>query len=197
MWAQKYELWSRNPLAVIQGLFSNPLFKEEMVYGPEQRFCCKGRRLYSEMHCSDWWWRTQASHICFFGFWLLLCVLLFVYLFSLCYLHVWSFLSWSGTHQDTLPEGATLIPILLGIDETNVNTVGRMQCHPIYLSIGNLPKKTQCTYSQHAYVLIGYLPSLQAVGMEGDRPAFTEAKRVLYQECLMMILKDLDHATQM
>ena len=33
--------------------------------------------------------------------------------------------------------------------------------------------------------------------MEGNRPAFTEAKRVLYHECVRTILGDLDHATQM
>ena len=133
----------------------------------------------------------------FYWFGLLLCVFV-IYLFVFSMLSAYLVIPiMSGTHQDTLPEGATLIPILLGIDETNVNTLGRMQCHPIYLSIGNLPKKTWCTYSQHAYVLIGYLPSLHAVGMEGDRPAFTEAKSVLYHECLRLILKDIDHATQM
>jgi hypothetical protein len=96
-----------------------------------------------------------------------------------------------------LPKGATIIPILFGIDKTNVNTLGRMSCYPLYLSIGNLPKKVRCTYSQHAYVLVGYFPSPDATGMEGDRAAFTEAKRMLYHECLRAILKDLDYATQM
>ena len=59
-WAQDYELWSRNPLEVIQGLFSNPLFKDDMVYGPEKRFSDDGGRLYSEIYCSDWWWSTQV-----------------------------------------------------------------------------------------------------------------------------------------
>jgi hypothetical protein len=95
-----------------------------------------------------------------------------------------------------LPRGATLIPILLGIDETNVNALGRKSCYPIYLSIGNIPKKIRCTYNQHAYVLVGYFPSPDATGMEGNRPAFTEAKKVLYHECMRTILKDLDHATQ-
>jgi hypothetical protein len=72
-----------------------------------------------------------------------------------------------------------------------------MSCYPLYLSIRNLPKKVRRTYSQHAYVLVGYFPSPDATGMEGNRPAFTEARKVLYHECLRTILKDLDHATQM
>src|SRR3954469_19907412 len=72
-----------------------------------------------------------------------------------------------------------------------------MSCYPLYLSIGNLPKKIRCTYSQHAYILVGYFPSLDVTGMEGDKAAFTEAKKVLYHECFRMILKDLDHATRM
>ena len=90
----------------------------------------------------------------------------------------------------------TLVPVLLGIDKTNVNVLGRMSCHPLYLSIGNLPKKVQHTYSQHAYILVGYFPSPDAIGTEADRPAFTEGKRSLYQECIRSIIKDLDHVTK-
>ncbi len=96
-----------------------------------------------------------------------------------------------------MPKGATLIPILFGIDETNINTLGRMSCYPLYLSIGNLPKKVRRTYSWHAYGLVGYFPSLDATGMEANRAVFTEAKRMLYHECMRTILKSLDHATQM
>ena len=92
--------------------------------------------------------------------------------------------------------GATLIPVIFGIDETNVNVLGRMSCYPLYLTIGNIPKKIRRTYSQHAYVLVGYLPSLNATGMEGSKAAFTEARRMLYHECMRMVIRDLDDATQ-
>ena len=42
---------------------------------------------------------------------------------------------------------------------------------------------------------MGYFPSLDATGMEENKPAFTEAKRVLYHECMRMIIKDLEDAT--
>jgi hypothetical protein len=98
--------------------------------------------------------------------------------------------------QDTLPEGATIVPILLGIDQTCVTVIGRKSCWPLYLSIGNLPKTVRSTYSRHPYVLIGYFPILEATGREADKPAFTEAKRILYQQCMRHILEYLDDAAQ-
>ena len=58
-WTGDYVLWYRNPLEAIQSLFSNPMFKNEMVYIPEKHFN-RDRRLYSEIHWSDWWWHTQV-----------------------------------------------------------------------------------------------------------------------------------------
>ena len=70
-----------------------------------------------------------------------------------------------------------------------------MSCYPLYLTIGNIPKKIWRTYSQHAYVLVGYLPYLNATGREGNQTAFIEAKRMLYHECMKTIMKDLEDAT--
>ena len=96
-----------------------------------------------------------------------------------------------------MPEGATIIPILFGIDETNVNTQGRMSYYSLYLSIGNLPKKVWHTYSQYTYVLVEYFSSSDVTEIEGNRLAFTEVKKVLYYKYLRTILKDLNHTTQM
>lgn len=98
--------------------------------------------------------------------------------------------------QDTLPKGATIIPILFGVDETRVNVLGRMSCWPLYLSIGNLPKAIRRNYSSKSYVLVGYLPILEGSGKEVNKPSYTEAKRVLYHHCMRIILKCLDDATQ-
>ena len=43
-------------------------------------------------------------------------------------------------YQDMLPEGATLVPILLGVDETRLSRLGHVVAHPLYVTIGNLPK---------------------------------------------------------
>src|SRR3954451_25002168 len=59
-WAGDHILWYRNPLDLIRNLFANPLFKQEIVYAPEKHFSNDGKRLYSEINWSDWWWRIQV-----------------------------------------------------------------------------------------------------------------------------------------
>lgn len=95
-----------------------------------------------------------------------------------------------------MPEGATVVPILFGIDETRLTRIGRISCWPIYLSIANLKKAVRRSYGCHAYVLVGYLPSLEASGRDTDKALFTEAKRVLYHLCMRTILEPLNDATQ-
>src|SRR4051794_36111612 len=111
-----------------------------------------------------------------------------LFLILLEYNILWSTINISLLFKDTLPEGAIVIPMLLGIDQTCVTVLGRKSCWSLYLSIGNLPKAICHTYSRHSYVLIGYLPILEPTGRESAKPAFTEAKRVLYQQCIRSIL---------
>ena len=32
---------------------------DHMVFGPERLFDSTGRRVYNEIHTTDWWWETQ------------------------------------------------------------------------------------------------------------------------------------------
>jgi hypothetical protein len=52
----------RNPLDVIQGLWSNPTYVDEMVFTPHQVWSSKDKnsRLYNEMWTGDWWWQMQV-----------------------------------------------------------------------------------------------------------------------------------------
>jgi hypothetical protein len=45
---------------VIQNLFGNLLFRDEMVYTAEKHLTKAGEAVYSEMHWSNWWWETQV-----------------------------------------------------------------------------------------------------------------------------------------
>ena len=96
-----------------------------MVYTPEQHFTKAREAIYSEMHWSNWWWETQVRHA-------IKCTRIqsnVTYLILIMPLY-----------QDVLPEGATLVPILLGVDETRLSRLGRVVAHPLYVTIGNLPK---------------------------------------------------------
>ena len=63
------------------------------------------------------------------------------------------------------------------------------------MTIGNLPKRVRRAYSRHAYVLVAYFPILKSTGRDDSKAAFTEAKRVLYQNTMRMILNHLTEAT--
>ena len=117
--------------------------------------------------------------------------ILFLYTYSILSR---TLLTYPITTQDILPEGATLVPILFGVDSTNINILDRISYCLLYLIIANLPKKIWYIYSQHAYVLVAYLPSLNVLGMEGYKGIFTDTRRMLYHYCMWIILKDLDNA---
>ncbi|KAL1669930.1 hypothetical protein GGF50DRAFT_43417, partial [Schizophyllum commune] len=97
---------------------------------------------------------------------------------------------WWETIQDRLPKGATLAPLIIATDKTQLtNFSGGKTAYPVYLTIGNLPKAIRRKPSMHACVLIGYLPTekvldeqltTQEARSRGAR-VFHESMRVLLE----------------
>jgi Plavaka transposase len=56
----KCEAYMRDPLAVLQEIFDNPALADKMVWGPRKIFDHAGKRVYTDLHTSDWWWETQV-----------------------------------------------------------------------------------------------------------------------------------------
>ncbi|KAI0696099.1 hypothetical protein BC835DRAFT_1272404 [Cytidiella melzeri] len=58
-----FELWKRNPVECIRELLSNPTFKDNLRYAPEQRYeDDRGERpVLGEMWSGAWWERVQVS----------------------------------------------------------------------------------------------------------------------------------------
>ena len=90
--------------------------------------------------------------------------------------------------QTMLPKGATVIPVLLGVDETHLSMISCTHAYPLYLSISNIAKKTQWTYSRSAYILLAFLPVLDSIGAEANQVRFLKAKCTLYHKCLEVVL---------
>ncbi|KAG0632929.1 hypothetical protein HOY80DRAFT_854248, partial [Tuber brumale] len=66
---------------------------------------------------------------------------------------------WWWETQDSLPKGATLVPIICSSDVTFLtNFSGDKKAWPIYLTIGNILSKTRNKSSKHARVLLALLP---------------------------------------
>ena len=65
---------------------------------------------------------------------------------------------WWGA-QDRLPEGGTVVPLLLGSDKTHLtNFSGDKAAWPLYMTLGNVKKEIRRRSSKRAWVLVALLP---------------------------------------
>lgn len=61
--------------------------------------------------------------------------------------------------QNLLPQGATVIPIILSSDATQLtNFSGGKSAWPVYVTIGNIPKSILAKVNSYSTLLLAYLP---------------------------------------
>ncbi|KAG8734755.1 hypothetical protein FRC10_011460, partial [Ceratobasidium sp. 414] len=104
-------------------------------------------------------------------------------------------LMWKFQDMINDPEG-TVIPYLISSDETRLSTFsGDKKAHPVYLTLGNIPKRIRRRISSCATVLIGYLPvlKLDIIKNQDKRRAM---KRALFHNCLETLLQPLVEASK-
>ena len=90
---------------------------------------------------------------------------------------------WWKTTQNTLPVGSKLLSIILYSDATNCDTLGKIQLHPIYMSLGNIP--TWRRNKQDAKQLLGYLPIIKTSAK--NKPIV----RQTFHKCLEILLEPI------
>ncbi|KAF8840735.1 hypothetical protein BDN67DRAFT_902984 [Paxillus ammoniavirescens] len=103
---------------------------------------------------------------------------------------------WWWNTQKSLEErapGATIIPVLLSSDKTQVTMFRNKSAYPIYMTIGNIPKEIRRKPSRRAQVLLGYLPTTKL-----DHISNLAARRRtlanLFHACMREILHPLKDA---
>jgi hypothetical protein len=101
----------------------------------------------------------------------------------------------SCIQQNLIPDDqATVIPVILSLDKTHLTTFsGNQKAHPVYVTVGNLPKHIHCQPSKRGRILIGYLP-VPKLDCETNLDKRRAIKRQLFPHCLHDLLALLAEA---
>ncbi|KDQ52814.1 hypothetical protein JAAARDRAFT_82834, partial [Jaapia argillacea MUCL 33604] len=94
-----------------------------------------------------------------------------------------------------LPEGATLAPIIISTDKTQLTQFsGSKAAYPVYLTVGNLPKSIRRKPSEHGTVLLRYLSADKIVGSNLSKEEKKGKMQRLFHESMRTILEPLKEA---
>ena len=88
---------------------------------------------------------------------------------------------------EMLSPSATIIPILLSSDKTQLTLFRGKVAYPIYLGIGNIPKDVHCKPSRSAHILVGYIPTSKLEGI-ANKAARRRSLAKIFHSCMRHVL---------
>jgi len=91
-----------------------------------------------------------------------------------------------------LNTGATIIPLLVLSDKTQLMHFWEKMAYPIYLTIGNIPKDIHHKPSCHAHILIGYIPTTKLTGID-SKATCQHGLANLFHGCMCKVLDPISH----
>ncbi|KAG1902405.1 uncharacterized protein F5891DRAFT_1127689 [Suillus fuscotomentosus] len=102
---------------------------------------------------------------------------------------------WWDTQRalDQRRPGATIIPVIISSNKTQVTMFRNKSAYSVYLTIGNIPKEICRKPSRHAHILLAYLPTtrLEHIANKASR---CRTISNLYHACMSRILAPLKTA---
>ncbi|KAG2110326.1 uncharacterized protein F5147DRAFT_752967 [Suillus discolor] len=96
-------------------------------------------------------------------------------------------------HLDHERPGATIIPIIISSDKTQVTMFRNKTAYPVYVTIGNIPKDIRRKPSRQAHVLLAYLPTTRLEHIT-NKAARRRMLANLYHACVGRVLAPLTAA---
>jgi hypothetical protein len=67
---------------------------------------------------------------------------------------------WWWDVQESLPDGATVVPIILAVDKTQLSLIsGDVAAWPVYVTIGNLSREARRRRTTPGTLLVGFIPT--------------------------------------
>ncbi|KAG1746413.1 hypothetical protein EDB19DRAFT_1952622 [Suillus lakei] len=89
--------------------------------------------------------------------------------------------------------GATVIPVVISTNKTQVTTFHNKTAYPVYPTIGNIPKEICRKPSRHAHVLLAYLPTTCLEHIT-NKASCRRSTANLYHACMAHVLLPLENA---
>ncbi|KIP06193.1 hypothetical protein PHLGIDRAFT_107242 [Phlebiopsis gigantea 11061_1 CR5-6] len=87
--------------------------------------------------------------------------------------------------------GATIIPLIISSDKTQLTLFRNKAAYPVYLTIGNLPKDIRSKPSRGGHVLLAYLPTTKLSHIT-NKAARRRTLANLFHTCMRHILSPLE-----
>ncbi|KAI0762223.1 hypothetical protein C8Q74DRAFT_135973 [Fomes fomentarius] len=86
--------------------------------------------------------------------------------------------------------GATVIPIIISSDKTQLTVFGNKTAYPVYMTLGNLPKDIRCKPSRRGQILLAYLPTSRLLHIT-NKAARRRTLANLFHACMTRVLSPL------
>ncbi|KIN93699.1 hypothetical protein M404DRAFT_35826 [Pisolithus tinctorius Marx 270] len=148
---KKIDLIYRDGLEVVESLFGNPIFAQNMTFDP-LRIQRNGEEEYGE-----WFTAQEATRI-----------------------------------QDTLPDGATLVPVIAASDKTPITRyTGGLEMHPLFLTIANIDADVHMKATAHAWQCVAFVPIVK-FEVHSDYQTILQSR--LWHKCVDIVTEKLKRA---